>query len=71
MADVDRHSTTTTDSSGSSTKMSPGLPLVMGERVDHQKMRYPHCIVWTPIPLLTLVHIIITFLELRLDPENG
>ncbi|KAK2161769.1 hypothetical protein LSH36_110g05116 [Paralvinella palmiformis] len=53
MADVDRHSTTTTDSSGSSTKMSPGLPLVMGERVDHQKMRYPHCIVWTPIPLLT------------------
>lgn len=24
-----------------------------GEVIDHRKQRYPHCIVWTPIPCLT------------------
>ena len=33
--------------------MNSQLPLHMANRVDHRKQRYPHCIVWTPIPLLT------------------
>ena len=32
-----------------------GLPLNDGHRIDHNKQRYPHCIVWTPIPCLTYV----------------
>ena len=35
--------------------MSPGLPLVAADKIDHDKQRYPHCIVWTPIPMLTSV----------------
>lgn len=32
----------------------PGhLPVHNGVRIDHAKCRYPHCIVWTPIPCLT------------------
>ena len=42
-------------SSSSSIDMSPGLPLFKGNGVDHEKNRYPHCIVWTPIPILTQV----------------
>lgn len=33
--------------------MSPGLPLFQADKVDHKKCRYPHSIVWTPIPILT------------------
>ena len=40
-------------SSVSSGRMSPGLPLFNGAVVDHNKIRYPHCVVWTPIPMLT------------------
>lgn len=32
----------------------PGhLPLYGSQKIDHDKLRYPHCIVWTPIPCLT------------------
>ncbi|XP_071499840.1 transmembrane protein 222-like [Diadema antillarum] len=27
--------------------------MAAGESIDHKRMRYPFCIVWTPIPLLT------------------
>merc|ERR1712226_1494580 len=40
-------------SSVSSGRMSPGLPLFNSAMIDHDKVRYPHCIVWTPIPCLT------------------
>ena len=34
----------------------PGhLPLYGSQKIDHDKLRYPHCIVWTPIPCLTWV----------------
>ncbi|XP_074654958.1 transmembrane protein 222-like [Tubulanus polymorphus] len=33
--------------------MTPSLPLHVSNRIDPKKCRYPHCIVWTPIPLLT------------------
>ena len=30
-----------------------GMPLFYGDSIDNEKCRYPHSIVWTPIPLLT------------------
>ena len=33
--------------------MTGYLPTHNGVRVDPIKCRYPHCIVWTPIPCLT------------------
>ncbi|XP_046340801.1 uncharacterized protein LOC124121780 [Haliotis rufescens] len=38
-----------------STINMPGqLPMLNGNnRIDHNKCRYPHCIVWTPIPCIT------------------
>ncbi|XP_062605804.1 transmembrane protein 222-like [Saccostrea cucullata] len=33
--------------------MTGYLPSHNGVRIDHNKCRYPHCIVWTPIPCLT------------------
>ncbi|XP_071109697.1 transmembrane protein 222-like [Haliotis cracherodii] len=38
-----------------STINMPGqLPMYNGNnRIDHNKCRYPHCIVWTPIPCIT------------------
>lgn len=32
---------------------SPAMTLGGGEKIDREKCRYPHSIVWTPIPLLT------------------
>lgn len=40
---------------------SPGSPLdrsdaeqaVLMNSIDHERARYPYCIVWTPIPVLT------------------
>jgi len=45
-----------TSSDNSASPMAPGLPVYHGDTVDHQRIRYPHCIVWTPIPCLTYVH---------------
>ena len=65
-------------STSSSIGMSPGLPLFKGNGVDHEKSRYPHCIVWTPIPMLTqvdsrhpkcLVKLLLS-LDLDLDPHD-
>jgi hypothetical protein len=39
------------DNSGS--LMSSGMPLYFEDKIDHGRIRYPHCIVWTPIPCLT------------------
>ncbi|KAL5015040.1 hypothetical protein ScPMuIL_009310 [Solemya velum] len=33
--------------------METKLPIYNGYRIDHNKCRYPFCIVWTPIPCLT------------------
>ncbi|KAK3104883.1 hypothetical protein FSP39_012347 [Pinctada imbricata] len=33
--------------------MPSTLPTHNGYKIDHSKSRYPHCIVWTPIPCLT------------------
>lgn len=41
------------NSNNSTTVMSPGVPLFNGDRIDKEKCRFPHSIVWTPIPLLT------------------
>ena len=35
------------------TDMTPGLPFYNDGIVEPTKNRYPYCIVWTPIPLLT------------------
>jgi hypothetical protein len=43
----------TSSSDNSESGMSPGLPFYNGDRIDMQKHRYPHSIVWTPIPCLT------------------
>ena len=40
-------------SDNSASPMAPGLPVHYDENVDHRQNRYPHCIVWTPIPCLT------------------
>lgn len=37
----------------SSVAMGSPLPLFEGGRIDPSKSRFPHCIVWTPIPCLT------------------
>lgn len=29
------------------------LPNVISDRIDRKRVRYPHCVVWTPIPVLT------------------
>lgn len=42
---------------------SPGSPIDLSDReqavlmdpIDHVRSRYPYCIVWTPIPVLTQV----------------
>lgn len=34
-------------------KMPGQLPMYGSQKIDHEKHRYPHCIVWTPIPCLT------------------
>ena len=32
----------------------PGhLPLYGDKKIDTEKQRYPHCIVWTPLPCIT------------------
>ncbi|XP_076451797.1 transmembrane protein 222-like [Babylonia areolata] len=36
-----------------SVAMGSPLPLFEGGRIDPSKSRFPHCIVWTPIPCLT------------------
>lgn len=36
-----------------SVAMGSPLPLFDGGRIDPSKSRFPHCIVWTPIPCLT------------------
>lgn len=43
------------DSIQEKTKINmPGqLPMYGSQHIDHEKQRYPHCIVWTPIPCLT------------------
>ena len=45
-----------TSSDNSVSPMAPGLPVYHDDKVDHQRIRYPHCIVWTPIPCLTCVN---------------
>jgi len=40
-------------SNNSTTAMSPGIPLFNDDKIDKEKCRFPHSIVWTPIPLLT------------------
>ncbi len=42
------------ETSGSQGSMSD-YPLFNGDQVDQQKCRYPHSIVWTPIPCITWV----------------
>ena len=40
-------------------RSEPGaMPLCYTNEVDHVKNRFPHCIVWTPIPLITYVLIV-------------
>ena len=29
------------------------LPNGLSDRIDSKRVRYPHCLVWTPIPILT------------------
>jgi hypothetical protein len=29
------------------------LPNGLSDRIDSKRVRYPHCLVWTPIPVLT------------------
>ncbi|CAH1774575.1 unnamed protein product [Owenia fusiformis] len=38
-----------------SREMPQDIPLYRAHRIDHDKSRYPHCIVWCPIPLLTWI----------------
>lgn len=47
---------------------SPESPIDLNDReqaglmdpIDHERCRYPYCIVWTPIPVLTWVNCIPT-----------
>jgi len=39
----------------SESPMALGMPAHVDDNIDHQRLRYPHCIVWTPIPCLTYV----------------
>jgi hypothetical protein len=43
----------TTDTINNTSSGSKGT--LMDLFIDHQKQRYPFCIIWTPIPLLTYV----------------
>ncbi|XP_021925961.1 transmembrane protein 222 isoform X2 [Zootermopsis nevadensis] len=45
------HSNITTDTNNSATPGSKET--LMDLFIDHQKQRYPFCVIWTPIPLLT------------------
>lgn len=57
-----------------SSDQSPGSPLDISDReqavlmdpIDHARARYPYCIVWTPIPVLTLVH---NYLSTKIIPK--
>jgi len=51
-----RHNYSDISSDNSSSPMAPGLPMYHDDKIDHQRIRYPHCIVWTPIPCLTYVY---------------
>lgn len=53
--DIESQSDTSSDNSntGLSAAMSSGSPLFNGDKIDNQKCRYPHSVVWTPIPVLT------------------
>ena len=52
--------------SGGSDKMASGsgqgIPYYMDDSINVEKHRFPHCIVWTPIPLLTYVRLDIEWL---------
>ena len=52
MAD-DETKSVTSESNYSSNGSMAGLTPYYMDIIDHAKSRYPHCIVWTPIPLLT------------------
>ncbi|XP_052211995.1 transmembrane protein 222-like [Dreissena polymorpha] len=41
------------EQTGEKSPIKMTLPLSNGHRIDHNKQRYPNCIVWTPIPCLT------------------
>ncbi|XP_064642490.1 transmembrane protein 222-like [Lineus longissimus] len=40
-------------SGASDNSMTQSLPLFDAHKVDASKSRFPHCVVWTPIPMLT------------------
>ena len=47
--------------SDTSLNMPSGLPYYSENYVDHSKNRYPFCIVWTPIPMLTYVLVFLVY----------
>ncbi|KAK7471439.1 hypothetical protein BaRGS_00035927 [Batillaria attramentaria] len=50
----------------SSVAMGSPLPLFDGARIDPSNSRFPHCIVWTPIPCLTWLFPIIGHMGIAL-----
>lgn len=48
--------------------MSIEMPLYFEDKIEHGRTRYPHCIVWTPIPCLTYVSYLTSN---ALDPCNA
>ncbi|XP_048771741.1 transmembrane protein 222-like [Ostrea edulis] len=52
MADRETNNTTASEKVAFN-NMTGYLPTHNGVKIDHNKCRYPHCIVWTPIPCLT------------------
>ena len=53
MAEGKKRDLSNLSSSIRSVGMASRSSLSEGNGVDHENTRYPHCIVWTPIPMLT------------------
>jgi hypothetical protein len=53
MAEIDNSDQNRRQSVASDNSMTQALPLFDAHKVDASKSRFPHCVVWTPIPMLT------------------
>ncbi len=52
-ASVPSTSTVPTAAETESVKMSPSSSPLVRPKIDAERHRFPHCIVWTPLPMIT------------------